>query len=137
MAASDTLPKARAMPFTLSVEPDFVRLTLVGTVTRADLLDMAAEAARIEATFDPTPDRLVDLTGVAVLDVGYPDIQLVASRRKASRLKNDVRSALVVQNRADLGVARMFQTLNNHPQITFRIFDTVGEAEAWLRESER
>jgi hypothetical protein len=123
------------MPFTLSVEPDFIRLAFVGTVTRADLLDMAGEAARIEATLDPTPDRLVDLTGVTTLEVGYPDIHLLASRRMASRLRNDVRSAFVVRRRADLGIVRMFQALNDHPQVTSRIFDAAEDAEVWLRET--
>jgi hypothetical protein len=122
------------MPFPLSVEPDFVRVALVGTVTRDDLLDLAAEAARIEATFDPTPNRLVDFSGALSLEVGYPDVQLVANRRRASRLRNAVRSAFVVRSRADFGLVRMFQTLNDHPQIEIRIFDDTPEAEAWLTE---
>jgi len=64
------------------------------------------------------------------------DVQLLAKRRKASRLRNSVRSAYVVRTRAYFGMVRMFQTLNDHPQIEIRIFAETEEAEAWLREEE-
>lgn len=32
------------------------------------------------------------------------------------------------------GFARMFQILNDHPQIEIRIFPAIAEAEAWLAE---
>ena len=48
------------------------------------------------------------------------------------RPRNPFRTALVAVSALQQGYARMFQTLNDHPMITVRVFDSIAAAEAWL-----
>jgi hypothetical protein len=43
-----------------------------------------------------------------------------------------VKSAIVAPMPVQVGFARMFQILNDHPQIEVQLFATLAEAEAWL-----
>jgi hypothetical protein len=45
-----------------------------------------------------------------------------------------VRTALVAVTPVQLGIARMFQTLNDHPLIELRVFSDREAAVAWLEE---
>jgi len=48
------------------------------------------------------------------------------------RLKNYIKSAIVANNPSQFGFARMFQTLNDNPQIEIRIFPAAESAMEWL-----
>jgi len=56
----------------------------------------------------------------------------LARTRKAFGPRNPFRTALVAVSALQQGYARMFQTLNDHPMITVRVFDSIAAAEAWL-----
>jgi hypothetical protein len=51
-----------------------------------------------------------------------------AEHRKAQTLANPVKSAAVAPQPVHVGFARMFQTLNEHPQITIEIFSSLRDA---------
>jgi hypothetical protein len=56
----------------------------------------------------------------------------VAERTRSRPLAAPVLSAIVVSQPVQLGYARMFQTLNEHPRVTMRIFEDVVAAREWL-----
>jgi len=59
-------------------------------------------------------------------------VNALAERRRTVALQHPIRSAIVAPTPVSFGFARMFQTLNDHPQIAISIFSTVEAAEAWL-----
>ena len=122
------------MPFTFRVQDGLLRIELQGTMSRAVLEALAVEAWEIEQTLDPVPDHLTDLTGVTRLDVGFSAVFDLAQHRLERTFANPFRSALVAATPAQLGIARMYQTLNDHPQVTVRIFPDLAGALAWLAE---
>jgi hypothetical protein len=121
------------MPFTIAVEPDLIRLTFSGIFTEDDLRDLAAAMVDLERDSSPIPHRISDMTAVTELQIGYPGVQALAENRRASTFPNAFKSAIVIRGPAQLGMARMFQTLNDNPQITIEIFSDADEALAWLR----
>lgn len=121
------------MSYRLTVEPDFVRLHLYDEFTRADIAGLLAELEALELTLDPTPNRLTDATDVSMRQVTSDDFFALAERRRQAVLKNRVKSALIAIRPVNVGFSRMFQTLNDHPQIEIRIFETEDVAAAWLR----
>src|SRR5262245_23408886 len=121
------------MAFAIDVEPGLIQLTLSAMVTGEDLRKAADSMDESEAANRPVPPRLTDLTGVTELKIGYPEVQALADRRRATRFANDFRSAIVVSAPSQLGMARMFQTLNDNPQITIEIFTDRASALAWVR----
>jgi hypothetical protein len=123
------------MPFQLIQEPAFYRLVFLGNLTRDDLQAAADQITAIETTLPLTPHRLTDLTQVSETDLTYADMFAFVERRKEQRLANPIKSAIVASRPVQVGFARMFQTLNDHPQIEVQIFDTLEAAETWLASS--
>jgi hypothetical protein len=119
------------MPIRIETEAPFFRILMEGRITGADLFDAAGEVERLENGLQRIPDRVIDLSAVA-LDTNFAAVLELASRRVSRVFPNSFRSAIVAPTPAVMGFARMFQTLNTNPQIELRIFDSRESAEAWL-----
>ena len=120
------------MPYSLTSEPPFLRIVLSGPITGHELQLLGDELEAIEMRSLVVPNRLTDFSAMTEPHPTYPDVRALAERRKAQILANAVKSALVAPRPIHLGFARMFQALNEHPQIIVEIFATVEAAEAWL-----
>jgi hypothetical protein len=83
----------------------------------------------------PVPHRISDLSKLSHLNIGFPGVFELAERRKATRFPNAFRSAIITPRPVHVGLARMFQILNEHPQITIRIFSERPAGEAWIAEA--
>lgn len=122
------------MPFSISSVDGVMRIVLSGTLVPEQLVRMADALGEAEAVCDVCPHRVTDLTGLARFEVGFDDMFQLAQRRREMAPGNPIRSAIVAATPVQLGFARMFQTLNDHPWITMRIFPDVDGALAWLAE---
>jgi hypothetical protein len=120
------------MPFSLTVEPGLLRVVLFGNLTMAELLRLADAVVESERILGMTPNQLTDVSQVSGRDLGYFEVLTLADRRRVRTLANSIKSAIVAPKPVDVGFARMFQTLNDHPQIETAIFPTLEEAEGWL-----
>jgi hypothetical protein len=121
------------MSFRITSEPDFLRIEINGTFTRGEFVAFMAEVEAIEQQSARIPDRLISDLSLTSGDVGPIELLDVAARRKAQTFRNSFKTALVATTPAGLGIARMFQTLNDHPQVQIEIFDTEQRAALWLR----
>ena len=119
------------MPFRIETQSPFLRIVAEGRLTGADLVDLLSEVEHLEGELQRIPDRVLDLSSVAI-DTNFRAMLELASRRVSRIFPNSFRSAIVAPTPATMGFARMFQTLNTNPQIELRIFDTRESAEAWL-----
>ena len=115
------------------IEQDLIRLTLTGVLTPADLADIGAAADEILRDLDPVPPRFTDMTGLTDLKISYPDVRKLADKIRAMILPNGSKSAIVVGSPSQMGIARMFQTLNDNPKIAISIFTEEAAAMKWLR----
>jgi hypothetical protein len=122
------------MSFHLHQEPGLLHLTFSGLLSEADLVQMVEHLKRIEASAASVPNRLTDLTGVTGVAIGFTNVLAVAEERRGQRFPNAFKSAIVVGDEVQRGFARMYQTLNDHPQISIEVFSEVESALAWLRE---
>jgi hypothetical protein len=124
------------LSYDLDVKPDLIQCVMTGALTGNDLSRLAAEADAIEADFDRVPHRITDMTGVTVMEVGYPEVRAFALHRRTLQFPNTFKSAILVRSKVQFGIARMFQSLNDNSWITIQIFEDRTEAGAWLREAE-
>ena len=122
------------MPITTEYNGEFITAQMSGVVTVADLLALAEKVDALEAQLPVTPHRIADLSGGAVSDFNFVELSVFAAKRRAARLKNPVKSAIVAGDAVQFGFARMFQTLNDHPDIRIEVFQSEAPALAWLRE---
>jgi len=122
------------MPFSIKEEADFITAYLTGVVTAGDVLGLAAAAWEIEKSRKLIPHRITDLSGVENMDVDFTVILRAAENRRSKVFPNSFKSAFIAPRDQQLGFVRMFQTLNDHPQIDIRIFRDMASAEAWIYE---
>ena len=122
------------MSFSIVMDGDLVRFILTGVLTRDDLLGLIPVAAEVEGARAVVPHRLTDLRGISDVQVAYPDVQELADDRRARRFPNSFKSAIVVGSPVQMGMARMFRTINDNPQISIEIFEDEAEALRWLQE---
>jgi hypothetical protein len=120
------------MPFDVFMEGARMSIRVHGTVTAQDLVDLVEQVAALESAQPTAPDRIVDVTQAEATNAGFPEVLALAQRRRTAELRNPVRSAVVTGNDAQYGMARMYQTLSDHPQVTLRIFKSLSEATDWL-----
>ena len=122
------------MPITTQFNGEFIATQMTGVVTLQDLLAHADEIEALESGLPVTPHRIANLTAGTVGDFSYVEMDAYIAKRRAVRLKNPVKSAIVVGDAVQFGFSRIFQTLNNNPDIRVEIFQGEEAALAWLRE---
>ena len=120
------------MPFQLGLEDGVLRVDFSGVVTNQDLGQLFGDVSRLEATWTVMPHRLADLRAIERLEIDFPGVLGVAQARRRHTFPNSFKTAVVATATVHFGIARMFQTLNDHPQITVSIFGSVEDALTWL-----
>jgi hypothetical protein len=122
------------MPFELTTTGAILFARVFGVFTAPELNYLATEAEIAEASQPISLDRITDLTAVERFEVGFREIFYFAIRRGAQRFSRTVRSAIVVQDPVQFGIARVYEALNENPQIQVRIVKNVAEAKEWFAD---
>lgn len=117
----------------LHTEGGVLKIVFSGTLTNADLSRAAAELAEVEAASDVLPPRSIDLRPIDRLEIDFAGVYAVAETRRRATLKNPIKSAIIAADIVHFGFARMFQTLNDNPQVVVAIFGDDESALQWLR----
>lgn len=125
------------MPFEIVNADGYLYARLYGVFTPQDLNQLAIETEQREAEAISPQDRIGDLTAVEQFQVGFDQIYSFAIRRSAQRFSRTVRSAIVVREPVQLGIARMYKSCIDNPQIELRIVNSVFEAIEWFAELRR
>jgi len=124
------------MAYVLNRDGEILRLEFSGTVTVQDLVQGAADLAEFEDASAIAPNRIADLRGVERLALDFAGILSFTEVRRQKRFRNQFKTAIIAASPVHYGFARMFQTLNDHPQIAIAIFADDAEALNWVRSSQ-
>lgn len=122
------------MPYQILLDNDVLQIALRGRVTGDDLHALVDETANYERA-PIIPDRVTDMSAISELSIGFPDVLAAAEKRRNLRFPNSFKSAIVALESEHVGYARMFQTLNDNPQIAIRIFPNRQAAAEWIAAS--
>src|SRR5262245_61336565 len=109
-----------SMPFEIRNEGDYLLAMMTGVVTAEDLHGLVDEAETLEEGMSTVLDRIVDMTSVLRFHFESRAVVEIAERRRARRFPNSFKSALIAERPVARGLARMFQILNDHPQIEIK-----------------
>ena len=120
------------MPYEILFDGPILVVRFFGIVTESDLVGSAEDVIVLEDHGRNTRPRLTDLRAAADSPIGYAQVAHIADRVGHRPLSSAIRSAFLVDKPVQFGFARMFQTLNEHPQVTVRIFDDEAAARRWL-----
>jgi hypothetical protein len=122
------------MPYEISYDGPILVVRYSGIVTEGDLVGSVNDVLVLEDHGRNSRPRLTDLRAASDSPIGYAEVASIADRVGHRPLSSTIRSAFLVDQPVQFGFARMFQTLNEHPQITIRIFDDEAAARRWLVE---
>ncbi len=120
------------MSYALRMEGRILRVDFSGTFTNEDLSRGAVDMARLEESTAVIPHRIADLRPVEKLEIDFVGVFALAEARRRRRYQNSFKTAIIATDVVRYGFARMFQTLNDHPQIVIAIFGDDQEAKSWL-----
>jgi|APFre7841882654_1041346.scaffolds.fasta_scaffold106955_2 hypothetical protein len=122
------------MPYEFSASEDFYTIRLYGRLTDEDLERLFAEMEKAENTAPVALNRVTDATDVLFFEIHSDPVTALTERRRTVRLKNTIKSAIIVRREVALGYARLFQMLHDHPQIEIRTVNNREEALNWFAE---
>ncbi len=89
----------------------------------------------IEDASPTSINRVTDMTDVAGSSLNFETMEDFVATRRHVELKNPIRSAVIAPGLLAYGLARMFQSLNDNPQIEVKLFKVLDEALAWVGNS--
>ena len=122
------------MPFELTTPDAILFARVFGVFTAPELNHLAWEAEIAEASHTVSLDRITDLTAVERFEVGLREIYYFAVRRSKQRFSRVVKSAIIVRESRQHGIARVYEAVNENPQIQIRILRSLTEAKAWFAD---
>lgn len=120
------------MPFEFSESGAFYHIRLFGQLTNSDLVRLMAAVKEAEQAAVKSLDRVIDTGDVEKFDIDFSHVVAFTGQRRTMPLKNPIRTAIIVHREVALGIARMFQSLNDHPLITIRVVNSLLEAGTWF-----
>jgi hypothetical protein len=116
----------------ITFEGELLVIRLRGVIQDKDLLELLRLVGEAESRTPVTADRLTDLSELTDLQLSFAGMNETVRLRTAMRFPNSFKSAIVAPRQAQFGFARMFQTLNDHPQIDIMVFREMASAREWL-----
>jgi hypothetical protein len=120
------------MSYALKMEGRILRVEFSGTFSNQDLSRGAIDMAEFEESTAVIPHRIADLRPVDRVEIDFVGVFALAEARRRRRFQNPFKTAIIATDVVRYGFARMFQTLNDHPQIVIAIFGDEKEALLWL-----
>ena len=100
-----------------------------GVVTEAEILDHRRRLGE-DQDFHPGFSQLVDLREVTKAALSHADMRVIASR--TNLFNEESRRAMVAQNDAVFGLARMYQMLREEGPEEIMVFRQMPAARRWL-----
>jgi hypothetical protein len=90
----------------------------------------------IEREYSVVPNFIVNLNNVNTFNGDYNSVQKLANQRARKTYPNNILEAILVSSDFQMGFARMYQTVNDNPQLTIRIFKDEAKAIKWIKSND-
>jgi len=118
------------MPYSIEKNLGFIKVTYWGILSKEDVMEVIKYSLGEETLY--LLDRLEDMRKLKSVQTGYTELLEVTNHLRTVQLPQTVKTALLTSNELQYGVARMFQTILDHPQMKLEIFTDEKEAMNWL-----
>ena len=122
------------MSYQTQFEGPIWRVTFFGALTRDDILKALEDLIAAERGIKTMPPRITDMSRVTDIQVRSEHMMTSARARRVIKFANSFKSAIIAPESNQLGFARMFQILNDNPQIKIEIFSDETSALAWIQD---
>jgi hypothetical protein len=116
------------MPYEISQRGSILHVRFFGILTSEDFVNLLQYFMSIEGA----PNRISTLTDITDFDIRFSTMFPIAQQRREQIIPSNIKSAIVASKPLEIGIARMFQTLNTNPNISIQIFPSESEAITWV-----
>jgi hypothetical protein len=111
-------------------------VTFPETLSDNDFRLINEEIEIIEEEYSVVPNFIVSLNNVKTFNGNYYSVQKLAKQRTEKIFPNNIIEAILVTNDFQMGFARMYQTVNDNPQLTIKIFKDEAKAIEWIKSND-
>ncbi len=118
----------------IEFDRDLMLIRLSGIIKDDDFVELLRLVVEAESRPAKTPHRLTDMSGLTELHLTSKGMSERLYLRRIMKFPNDFKSAIVAPELVQFGFARMFQAINDHPQIEIQVFRDYKSAHAWVRD---
>ena len=120
------------MFYSIDASNRFIRVICEGTVNKTDIQVVFRRLLIIDGKELIFTNHIVDMRKLDLSKIGYNELTDVAENLRNIQLRRKIKLAIITINSLQYGIARMFQTILEHPQIEVGIFSNDEEAYNWL-----
>jgi hypothetical protein len=120
------------MPFTVEKSTQLIRVTYTGTLDNKDITGVLQDSLTMEGSELNLINRLEDMRNLRGIKIGFDDLMEFTKNLRVIQLPKVVKSAILTGNPLQYGIARMFQTILEHPQMNIKVFSNEEEALRWI-----
>lgn len=120
------------MQYTIDMNERYWRLTLSGTMTSQDLLQVERMNMKIDDIGPGTSNGLVDLRSLSDINIDYHSVSELAHALGGNSLPSTQKIALLAGAPIQYGYARMFQMLSEQWHVNVEVFEDEKDALVWL-----
>ena len=120
------------MPYSIDTSAGFTKVTYSGTLDNKDIQGVLREELKTDDQELKMTNRLEDMKKLKGIKIGFEDLMGFTDSILTIQLSQNVKTAILTGNPLQYGIARMFQSILEHPQMKIQIFSDEEEAHKWL-----
>ena len=120
------------MSYSIDAGAQFIKVTYMGTLDDKDIQGVLREGLITVGKELKLINRLEDMRKLKGIKIGFEDLMDFTKSICTIQLPQTVKTAILTCNTLQYGVARMFQTILDHPQMRIEVFSNEEEAKNWL-----
>ena len=120
------------MSYSIEKSKDFIKVTYLGTLSNDDIQGVSRDAVHTDGDILYFLDRIEDMRKLDSIKLGFKELSSFTRNLQNLQLPRIVKSAILTSGPLQYGIARMFQTILDHPKMKIEIFSNEDEANKWL-----
>jgi hypothetical protein len=120
------------MPYSIDTSTKFIKVTYSGTLDNNDIQGVLKDSLIVGGNELNLINRIEDMRELYGIKIGFDELMDFTENLRTIQLPHAVKTAILTGNSLQYGIARMFQTILEHPQMAIKIFSNEEEACKWV-----
>jgi hypothetical protein len=124
------------MSYSFDTSTQFIKVIYTGTLDNLDIQGVLKDSLITAGEELKIINRIEDMRSLSGINIGFNEIIRFTENLRTIQLPRTVKSAILTSGTLQYGIARMFQSILEHPQMDIKIFSNEEEAHHWLSAGE-
>jgi hypothetical protein len=120
------------MSYSIQINPDYTRVIYTGTLNNKDIQGVLKDSLTQDGNKLKLINRIEDMRELHGIKIGFDELMDFTENLRTIQLPHGVKTAILTGNSLQYGIARMFQTILEHPQMEIKVFSHEEEACKWV-----